>query len=127
MVTTLVVAMTEEEEEEGLKSTNESDYEVFGGEYYEAKASQKKEIKRQEREAHCAKDLVWCALKARVEARMIEWSPTSNTYYEPPLIVFSSAVGGAFVIFKTKDAAESAISELNKRCLILGEGSHQVT
>ncbi|RDX90601.1 Protein ANTI-SILENCING 1, partial [Mucuna pruriens] len=56
-------------------------------------------------------DLVWCALKARVEARMIEWSPTSNTYY-----------GGAFVIFKTKDAAESAISELNKRCLILGEG-----
>ncbi|KAG4961597.1 hypothetical protein JHK87_038230 [Glycine soja] len=50
-------------------------------------------------------DLVWCALKARVEARMIEWSP-----------------GRALVIFKTKDAAESAIYQLNKRCLVLGEG-----
>nr|KYP59583.1 hypothetical protein KK1_015019 [Cajanus cajan] len=56
-------------------------------------------------------DLVWCALKAKVEARMIEWRPTSNTYY-----------GRALVIFKTKDAAETAISELNKRCLTLGEG-----
>ncbi|XP_061347099.1 protein ANTI-SILENCING 1-like [Gastrolobium bilobum] len=56
-------------------------------------------------------DLVWHALKEKVAARMIEWSPTSNTYY-----------GRALVIFKTKDAAESAISELNNRCLILGEG-----
>ncbi|KAK7335968.1 hypothetical protein VNO80_28133 [Phaseolus coccineus] len=56
-------------------------------------------------------DLVWCALKAKVEARMIEWIPSSSTYY-----------GRAFVIFKTKGEAESAISELNKRCLSLGEG-----
>ncbi|CAJ1955138.1 unnamed protein product, partial [Sphenostylis stenocarpa] len=56
-------------------------------------------------------DLVWCALKAKVEARVIEWSPSSSTYY-----------GRAFVIFKTKGEAESAISELNKRCLSLGEG-----
>ncbi|KAH1105207.1 hypothetical protein GYH30_038463 [Glycine max] len=56
-------------------------------------------------------DLVWCALKARVEARMIEWSPGSSKYY-----------GRALVIFKTKDAAESAIYQLNKRCLVLGEG-----
>ncbi|KAK7402322.1 hypothetical protein VNO78_14501 [Psophocarpus tetragonolobus] len=61
--------------------------------------------------SHELEDLVWCALKEKVEARMIEWSQSSNTYY-----------GRALVIFKTKDAAESAISELNKRCLVLGEG-----
>ncbi|KAK2407271.1 protein ANTI-SILENCING [Trifolium repens] len=53
-------------------------------------------------------DLVWHALKEKVEARMIELSPTSNPYY-----------GTALVIFRTKDAAENAISELNRRCLIL--------
>ncbi|KAF7814444.1 protein ANTI-SILENCING 1 isoform X1 [Senna tora] len=46
-------------------------------------------------------DLVRHALNERVEARMIEWSPTFNPHY-----------GRAFVIFKTKDAAESAISRL---------------
>ncbi|KAF7814339.1 protein ANTI-SILENCING 1 isoform X1 [Senna tora] len=56
-------------------------------------------------------DLVWHALNERVEARMIEWSSTSNPHY-----------GRAFVIFKTKDAAESAISRLCTRCLILGDG-----
>ncbi|QCE08917.1 hypothetical protein DEO72_LG10g135 [Vigna unguiculata] len=56
-------------------------------------------------------DLVWCALKVKVQARMIEWIPSSSTYY-----------GRAFVIFKTKCEAESAISELSRRCLSLGEG-----
>ncbi|PNY11534.1 nucleic acid binding protein [Trifolium pratense] len=56
-------------------------------------------------------DLVWHALKEKVEARMIESSPTSNPYY-----------GTAFVIFRTKDAAENAISELNRRCLVLEDG-----
>ncbi|KAK2353946.1 protein ANTI-SILENCING [Trifolium repens] len=56
-------------------------------------------------------DLVWHALKEKVEARMIESSPTSNPYY-----------GTALVIFRTKDAAENAISELNRRCLILEDG-----
>lgn len=32
--------------------------------------------------------------------------------------------GRALVIFKTKDAAKSAIFELNKRCLVLGEGRY---
>ncbi|RHN76461.1 putative BAH domain-containing protein [Medicago truncatula] len=53
-------------------------------------------------------DLVWHALKEKVEARMIELSPTSNTYY-----------GRALVIFRSKDAAENAISELTSRCLVL--------
>ncbi|WJX74838.1 hypothetical protein P8452_58446 [Trifolium repens] len=56
-------------------------------------------------------DLVWHALKEKVEARMIESSPNSNTYY-----------GRALVIFRTKDAAENAMSELNRRCLILEGG-----
>ncbi|XP_057450653.1 protein ANTI-SILENCING 1 isoform X2 [Lotus japonicus] len=56
-------------------------------------------------------DLVWHAFQEKVEARMIEQSPSSNPYY-----------GRALVIFKTKDAAKSAIFELNKRCLVLGEG-----
>ncbi|KAK7271154.1 hypothetical protein RJT34_26810 [Clitoria ternatea] len=56
-------------------------------------------------------DLVFHALNEKVEARMIEWSPITNTYY-----------GRALIIFKTKDAAESAISKLNKRCLSLGDG-----
>ncbi|GAU11054.1 hypothetical protein TSUD_113470 [Trifolium subterraneum] len=56
-------------------------------------------------------DLVWHTLKEKVEARMIESSPTSNTYY-----------GRALIIFRTKDAAENAISELNRRCLILEGG-----
>ncbi|XP_045806727.1 protein ANTI-SILENCING 1 [Trifolium pratense] len=56
-------------------------------------------------------DLVWHVLKEKAEARMIESSPTSNTYY-----------GRALVIFRTKEAAENAISELNRRCLILEGG-----
>lgn len=56
-------------------------------------------------------DLVWHALKEKVEARMIELSPTSNTYY-----------GRALAIFRSKDAAANAISELNRRCLILEDG-----
>ncbi|XP_027343446.1 protein ANTI-SILENCING 1 [Abrus precatorius] len=61
--------------------------------------------------SHEVENLVWHALNEQVEARMIERSLTSNTY-----------CGRALVIFKTKKAAESAISELNKRCLILGGG-----
>ncbi|GAU25125.1 hypothetical protein TSUD_362950 [Trifolium subterraneum] len=56
-------------------------------------------------------DLVWQALKERVEARVIESSLTSNPYY-----------GTALVIFRTKDAAKNAISELKRRCLILEDG-----
>ncbi|XP_050884393.1 protein ANTI-SILENCING 1 isoform X2 [Lathyrus oleraceus] len=56
-------------------------------------------------------DLVWHALKEKVEARMIESSPTSNVYY-----------GRALVIFKTKDAAANAISELTRKCLVLEDG-----
>ncbi|XP_019458500.1 PREDICTED: protein ANTI-SILENCING 1-like [Lupinus angustifolius] len=55
-------------------------------------------------------DLLWHVLKEKVEARIIEWSPTFNTDY-----------GRALVIFKTKDAAESALYESNRRCLVLGE------
>ncbi|CAL0322015.1 unnamed protein product [Lupinus luteus] len=55
-------------------------------------------------------DLLWHALKEKVEARIIERSPTFNTDY-----------GRALVIFKTKDAAESALYEWNKRSLVLGE------
>ncbi|XP_054783020.1 protein ANTI-SILENCING 1-like [Prosopis cineraria] len=56
-------------------------------------------------------DLIWHTLNEIVEAKMVEWSPTFNPHY-----------GRAFVVFKTKDAAESALSQLNKRCLILGDG-----
>ncbi|KAL5056883.1 hypothetical protein RYX36_028487 [Vicia faba] len=56
-------------------------------------------------------DLVWHALKEKVEARMIESTPTSNTYY-----------GRALVIFKTKDAAAHAIFELTRKCLVLEDG-----
>ncbi|KAK4267507.1 hypothetical protein QN277_024280 [Acacia crassicarpa] len=56
-------------------------------------------------------DLIWHTLNEIVDAKMIEWSPTSNPHY-----------GRAFVVFKKKDAAESALSRLNKRCLILGDG-----
>lgn len=56
-------------------------------------------------------DLVWHAFKEKVEARMIELSPTSNPYY-----------GRALAIFRSKDAAANAISELNRRCLMLEDG-----
>ncbi|XP_058751837.1 protein ANTI-SILENCING 1-like [Vicia villosa] len=56
-------------------------------------------------------DLVWHALKEKVEARMIESTPTSNTYY-----------GRALVIFRTKDAASNAIFELTRKCLVLEDG-----
>ncbi|GMN50071.1 hypothetical protein TIFTF001_019232 [Ficus carica] len=56
-------------------------------------------------------DLVWSALKEKVEARMIQYSTFSNPLY-----------GKAFVIFKSKSAAEHAITELNRRYLIIAEG-----
>ncbi|KAK9923031.1 hypothetical protein M0R45_031466 [Rubus argutus] len=56
-------------------------------------------------------DLVWCALNETVEAKMIPCTPFSNPRY-----------GKAFVIFKSSDAAESAIVELNRRCLTLADG-----
>jgi len=46
-------------------------------------------------------------------------------FLDPPFIVFPHLLTGkAFVIFKKKCEAESAISELNKRCLSLGEGRY---
>ncbi|XP_062023004.1 protein ANTI-SILENCING 1-like isoform X3 [Rosa rugosa] len=56
-------------------------------------------------------DLVWTAFKQMVEAKMIPCTPFSNPRY-----------GKAFVIFKSSDDAESAIVELNRRCLTLADG-----
>ncbi|MED6120513.1 hypothetical protein PIB30_021375 [Stylosanthes scabra] len=56
-------------------------------------------------------DLIWHALKKKVEARVIELGVKSNDYY-----------GRALVIFKTKDTAQNAMTELNRRCLVLGDG-----
>ncbi|KAJ7951855.1 Bromo-adjacent domain-containing protein, putative isoform 1 [Quillaja saponaria] len=55
-------------------------------------------------------DLVWHAFNQKVEAKMIS-STFSGSHY-----------GKAFVIFKSKVAAEFAMSELNRRCLLLGDG-----
>ncbi|KAK9266277.1 hypothetical protein L1049_001798 [Liquidambar formosana] len=56
-------------------------------------------------------NVVWHAFNQRVEVKMIECSTFSSPHY-----------GKAFVIFKSKVAAESAISELNRRCLMLSDG-----
>ncbi|XP_057726635.1 protein ANTI-SILENCING 1-like [Arachis stenosperma] len=56
-------------------------------------------------------NIVWSALRMKVDARIIEQSVKSNDYY-----------GRALVIFKTKDKAEYAMSEFNRRCLVLGDG-----
>nr|XP_025611086.1 protein ANTI-SILENCING 1 isoform X2 [Arachis hypogaea]XP_025673224.1 protein ANTI-SILENCING 1 isoform X2 [Arachis hypogaea] len=56
-------------------------------------------------------NIVWSALLMKVDARIIEQSVKSNYYY-----------GRALVIFKTKDKAEYAMSEFNRRCLVLGDG-----
>ncbi|KAK9923237.1 hypothetical protein M0R45_031667 [Rubus argutus] len=56
-------------------------------------------------------DLVWGAFNEKVEAKMIPCTPFSNPHY-----------GKAFVIFKSSDAAESAVVALDRRCLILADG-----
>ncbi|KAF3971942.1 hypothetical protein CMV_004508 [Castanea mollissima] len=56
-------------------------------------------------------DLVWNAFNRRVEAKMIQQSTFSHPHY-----------GKALVIFKSKDAAEAAISKLQSECLILEDG-----
>ncbi|KAL5575640.1 hypothetical protein UlMin_017339 [Ulmus minor] len=61
--------------------------------------------------SHLVEDLVWHALNEKVTARMKERCTFSNPLY-----------GQAFVIFKTKDAADTAINELTRRCLIIEDG-----
>ncbi|KAK4590466.1 hypothetical protein RGQ29_020853 [Quercus rubra] len=56
-------------------------------------------------------DLVWHAFNRRVEAKMIQQGTFSHPHY-----------GKALVIFKSKDAAEAAISKLQSECLILEDG-----
>ncbi|KAL5823108.1 hypothetical protein ACOSQ4_021008 [Xanthoceras sorbifolium] len=56
-------------------------------------------------------DLVWHALNQRVEAKMLQRSTFSSPYN-----------GKALVIFKSKDAADMAIVELKRRCLLLEDG-----
>ncbi|KAM3284568.1 protein ANTI-SILENCING 1 isoform X2 [Capsicum chacoense] len=56
-------------------------------------------------------DIVWHALGQKVSAKMVQHNTFSN-----PLN------GKAFVIFKSSEAAETAISELKRRCLMLGDG-----
>ncbi|KAJ4718300.1 Bromo-adjacent domain-containing protein, putative isoform 1 [Melia azedarach] len=56
-------------------------------------------------------DLVWHAFHERVEAKMLQ----RNTFSSPH-------IGKALVIFKSKDAAVLALSELRRRCLMLADG-----
>lgn len=56
-------------------------------------------------------DLVWHAFNEKVEAKMIEQSTFSCPSY-----------GKALIIFKSKEAADSAIYELVLRCLMLADG-----
>ncbi|XP_007023965.2 PREDICTED: uncharacterized protein LOC18595798 isoform X2 [Theobroma cacao] len=56
-------------------------------------------------------DLVWHAFKEKVEAKMVEKSTFSCPHY-----------GKALIIFKSKEAADAAISHLTKRCLVLADG-----
>ncbi|PHT55568.1 hypothetical protein CQW23_04054 [Capsicum baccatum] len=56
-------------------------------------------------------DIVWHALGQKVSAKMVQHNTFSN-----PLN------GKAFVIFKSSEAAETAIFELKRRCLMLGDG-----
>nr|XP_016472907.1 PREDICTED: uncharacterized protein LOC107794874 isoform X2 [Nicotiana tabacum] len=57
-------------------------------------------------------DIVWHALEQKVSAKMVQHNTFSN-----PLN------GKAFVIFKSSEGAETAISKLKRRCLMLGDGS----
>ncbi|KAF8406987.1 hypothetical protein HHK36_006108 [Tetracentron sinense] len=57
-------------------------------------------------------DIVWHAFKERVTAKMIQ----RNTFSSPNY-------GQAFVIFKSRDAAEAAVTKLNKEFLMLPNGS----
>ncbi|KAE8710961.1 Bromo-adjacent domain-containing protein, putative isoform 3 [Hibiscus syriacus] len=56
-------------------------------------------------------DLVWHALKEKVEAKMIGRTAFSCPCY-----------GKALLIFKSKEAANSAINQLMERCLMLADG-----
>ncbi|KAH9666477.1 protein ANTI-SILENCING 1 [Citrus sinensis] len=56
-------------------------------------------------------DLVWQAFNEKVEAKMLQRSALSNPHY-----------GKALVIFKSKDRADFAKSELMSRCLIVADG-----
>ncbi|KAK6912155.1 hypothetical protein RJ641_024248, partial [Dillenia turbinata] len=53
-------------------------------------------------------DLIWHALKEKVEAKMIPYSTFKSPYF-----------GQAFVIFKSNNAAESAFSKLRQKCLMV--------
>ncbi|CAK9176673.1 unnamed protein product [Ilex paraguariensis] len=53
--------------------------------------------------------IVWHAFKEKVSAKMIQRSSFSSPHS-----------GQAFIIFRTKDAAEVAISDLTKKCLMVG-------
>ncbi|KAJ0008163.1 hypothetical protein Pint_30027 [Pistacia integerrima] len=60
-------------------------------------------------------DLVWHAFNERVDAKMLQHS------------TFSSPDNGkALVIFKSKDAADTAILELRRRCLMLAGGRYPI-
>ncbi|XP_016450985.2 protein ANTI-SILENCING 1-like [Nicotiana tabacum] len=56
-------------------------------------------------------DIVGRALEQKVSAKMVQHNTFSN-----------SLNGKAFVIFKSSEHAETAISKLKKRCLMLGDG-----
>ncbi|XP_057504527.1 protein ANTI-SILENCING 1-like isoform X2 [Actinidia eriantha] len=56
-------------------------------------------------------DIIQHAFKENVEANMVQRCTFSSPHH-----------GQAFVIFKSKDAAELAISELNRKCLMLSNG-----
>ncbi|XP_071933798.1 protein ANTI-SILENCING 1-like [Coffea arabica] len=55
-------------------------------------------------------DIVFHVFNQQVSAKMIQHSPFSRPNY-----------GQAFVIFKTRDAADVVISQLKRRCLMLGD------
>ncbi|XP_031130550.1 protein ANTI-SILENCING 1-like isoform X4 [Ipomoea triloba] len=56
-------------------------------------------------------DIFWHAFKMKVSAKMIRRSTFSSPHS-----------GKALAIFKSKEAAESVISDLKTRCLVLGDG-----
>ncbi|KAM7480388.1 hypothetical protein LguiA_028601 [Lonicera macranthoides] len=56
-------------------------------------------------------DIIWHALETRVSAKMIQRSTFSSPH-----------CGQAYVIFRSKGAAELALSELYKKCLVLSGG-----
>uniref|UniRef100_A0A7C9EMD9 BAH domain-containing protein n=1 Tax=Opuntia streptacantha TaxID=393608 RepID=A0A7C9EMD9_OPUST len=53
-------------------------------------------------------DIIWCAFREICSAKMIQRSATSSLHS-----------GQAFVIFKTREAAERIISKLEEECLML--------